>query len=90
MPQAFAKRQNKYLDMLYGANLYVAGWCTLRAGDYERAIQRLEESNGANWFGRGIAYPLLAIAYHKTGRAKMRSAGSNNRSRCWTVGWMTA
>jgi tetratricopeptide (TPR) repeat protein len=67
--QAFAKG-HKYLDMLYGANLYVAGWAHLRAGDYERALQRLEESNGANWFGRGIAYPLIAIAQHKMGHAE--------------------
>jgi len=56
--------------MLYGTNLYVAGWAHLRAGDYERAIQRLEESNEAKWFGRGIAYPLIAIAHHKMGRAE--------------------
>ena len=24
----------------------------------------------ANWFGRGIAYPLIAIAHHKMGRAE--------------------
>ena len=38
--------------------------------DLEEAIQRLEESNGENavWFGKGIAYPLLAIAYHEAGR----------------------
>jgi serine/threonine protein kinase len=66
------KKQNKYLDMLYGANLYVAGWAHLRAGDYEKAIQRLEESHSEKvmWFGRGIGYPLLAIAYHKLGRAE--------------------
>lgn len=69
-PHAFAKRQHKYLDMLYGANLYVAGWAHVRAGNYEKAIQRLEESNKANWFGRGIAHPLLAIAHHKMGRAE--------------------
>jgi len=69
-PRAFAQKQHKYLDMLYGANLYVAGWAHLRAGDAEKALQRLEESNGANWFGRGIAYPLLAIAHHKLGRAE--------------------
>jgi serine/threonine protein kinase len=69
-PHPFAKKQHKYLDMLYGANLYVAGWAHLRAGNHEKALQRLEESNGANWFGRGIAYPLIAIAHHKMGCAE--------------------
>jgi len=66
------RKRGKYFDMLYGANLYVAGWAHLRAGDYEKAIQRLEESNSENvaWFGKGIAYPLIAIAYHETGRAE--------------------
>ena len=58
------------MGMLYGVNLYVAGWAHLRAGDYEKAIQRLKESNEVNWFGRGIAHPLLAIAHHKSGRAE--------------------
>jgi tetratricopeptide (TPR) repeat protein len=56
--------------MLYGANLYVAGWAHLRAGNHEKAIQRLEESNEATWFGRGIAHPLLAIAHHGMGNAE--------------------
>jgi tetratricopeptide (TPR) repeat protein len=69
-PRAFARKQSKYRDMLYAANLYVAGWAHLRAENYERAIGRLEESNEAKWFGRGIAHPLLAIAHHKVGRAE--------------------
>ena len=66
------KKQNKYLDMFYGANLYIAGWAHLRAGDYEKAIHRLEESNSEKvvWFGRGIGCPLIAIAHHKMGRAE--------------------
>lgn len=58
--------------MYYGANLYVAGWAHLRAGDLKRAIERLEESNleEHHWFGRGIGYPLLAIAYHELGRTE--------------------
>jgi hypothetical protein len=63
-------KRHKYSDMLYGANLYVAGWAHLRAGNDERAIGRLEESNGTNWFGRGIAYPLIAMAHHKMGHAE--------------------
>jgi eukaryotic-like serine/threonine-protein kinase len=70
--QVLNKNQIKYMDMLYGANLYVAGWAHLRAGNYEKAIQRLDESNGekAVWFGRGIGCPLLAIAHHNMGHAK--------------------
>jgi tetratricopeptide (TPR) repeat protein len=55
--------------MYYAANLYVAGWAHLRAGNVDKAIQRLEESNDAEWFGKGIAYPLIAIANHRAGRA---------------------
>ncbi len=69
-PHAFAKKRYRHLDMFYGLNLYIAGWAHLRAEDYERAIGRLEESNEAKWFGRGIAYPLIAIAHHKMGRAE--------------------
>jgi len=58
---------HKYQSMLYGANLYVAGWAHLRAGQYEQALIRLLESNDANWFGRGIAHPLIAIAHHRLG-----------------------
>lgn len=63
------KHQHKYASMYYSANLYVAGWAHLRAGNLEKAIQRLEQSNDAEWFGKGIAYPLIAIAHHRAGRA---------------------
>jgi eukaryotic-like serine/threonine-protein kinase len=63
------KLQHKYASMYYAANLYVAGWAHLRAGNIEQAIQRLEQSNDAEWFGKGIAYPLIAIAHHRAGRA---------------------
>ncbi|MCO6436872.1 MAG: serine/threonine protein kinase [Phycisphaerae bacterium] len=69
-PIGVAKRPHKYMDMLYGANLYVAGWAHLRAGDYEMALNRLEASNDARWFGRGIAHPLIAIAHHRAGNAE--------------------
>jgi serine/threonine protein kinase len=62
------EKLHKYRDMLYGANLYVAGWAHVRAGQNERALERLLESNDANWFGRGIAYPLIAIAQHRLGK----------------------
>ncbi|QDV42394.1 Serine/threonine-protein kinase PknB [Stieleria neptunia] len=64
------RRRRKYAEMFYGVNLYVAGWAHLRAGNHQRALQRLEESNQANWLGRGIADPLLAIAHHRTGNAE--------------------
>jgi eukaryotic-like serine/threonine-protein kinase len=63
------KLQHKYASTYYSANLYVAGWAHLRAGNTEKAIQRLEQSNDAEWFGRGIAYPLIAVAHHRAGRA---------------------
>ena len=58
--------------MLYGANLYVAGWAHLRAGNHEKALQRLKESNSEKvvWFGRGIGHPLISIAHHKMGHAE--------------------
>lgn len=71
-PRTWTKSNHKYAAMFYGVYLYAAGWAHLRAGDYERAIQRLEDSNREEvvWHGRGIGYPLLAIAYHKAGRAE--------------------
>ncbi len=70
LSRSSVKLQHKFRDMYYGANLYVAGWAHLRAGDHVRALQRLEESNHANWFGRGIAHPLIAIAHHRAGNAE--------------------
>jgi hypothetical protein len=69
-PGSNKKLQRKYASMYYAANLYVAGWAHLRAGNLEMAIQRLEQSNDAEWFGKGIAYPLIAIANHRAGRAE--------------------
>lgn len=64
------KKHHRYARMFYGVNLYVAGWAHLKAGYNERALQRLEESNDANWFGRGIGHPLIAIAHHRMGNAE--------------------
>lgn len=61
--------QHKYAAMLYAANLYVAGWAYLQAGNTQKAIELLERSNNAEWFGKGIAYPLIAIAHHRAGQA---------------------
>ncbi|WP_146528140.1 tetratricopeptide repeat protein [Novipirellula artificiosorum] len=66
---AFDKRRTHYREMYRGANLYVAGWAHLKAGDNEKAMKRLEQSSNANWLGRGIESPLIAIAHHRMGRA---------------------
>ena len=68
-PSSSDKLQYKYASMYYGANLYVSGWAHLRAGNTEKAIERLQQSNAAEWFGRGIALPLIAISHHRAGRA---------------------
>ena len=72
LPHTAAAKKHDYAHMYYGANLYIAGWAHLRAGNLEKAIERLEESNREEnqWFGRGIGYPLLAIAYHELGRSE--------------------
>ena len=63
-------RRSKTSKMPRGAKLYIAGWAHLRAGNIERAIERLEQSDRdePDWPGHGISYPLLAIAYQKAGR----------------------
>lgn len=63
-------KKHRYARMFYGVNLYVAGWAHLKAGHHERALNRLKESNEANWFGRGIAHSLIAIAHHRMGNAE--------------------
>lgn len=66
--QESVRKHHRYARMFYGVNLYVAGWAYLKAGNNERALQRLEESNEANWLGRGIAWPLIAVTHHRMGR----------------------
>lgn len=53
-----------------GVKLYMAGWAHLRAGHYDQAIERLQQSlsDDVTWGGLGISYPLLATAYAKVGR----------------------
>lgn len=53
-----------------GATYYIAGWAHLRAGQFELAIKRLEQSHRVDpgWPGNGISYPLLAMAYERAGR----------------------
>jgi serine/threonine protein kinase/predicted Zn-dependent protease len=57
-------------------HLYVAGLAHLRAGQYERAVARLQGSLtvGADWRARAINYPPLALAYHHLGRADQARA----------------
>ena len=53
-----------------GLKLYIAGLAHLRAGHYEQAIERLEQSLDIEqvWAGQGIGYPPLAIAYERLGK----------------------
>ncbi|RIK82281.1 MAG: serine/threonine protein kinase [Planctomycetota bacterium] len=71
LPHTLSARKRKGAMMFYGPNLYIAGWAHLRAGQLEKAVQRLAQSNRAEnpWFGQGIGYPLLAVAYHELGRS---------------------
>ena len=62
-------KHRRYAKMFHGVNLYVAGWAHFKSGHYERALERLTESNDANWFGRGIAHPLIAMTHHRMGNA---------------------
>ena len=62
------RKHHRYARMFYGVNLYVAGWAHLNTGNNKRGVlQRLEESNEANWLGRGIAGPLIAVTHHRMG-----------------------
>ncbi|XZE53737.1 protein kinase domain-containing protein [Planctomycetaceae bacterium SH139] len=47
---------------------YVCGLAHLRAGDFQRAIERLRESENNNWPGVGLIQAPLAIAYAATNR----------------------
>src|SRR5262249_25106125 len=52
-------------------HLYVAGLAHYRAGQYDQAVERLDESAAIdpNWVSRAINYPALAMAYHRLGKA---------------------
>ena len=47
----------------------MTGLAYYRAGQLDRAIQRLNESLTADpfWSGRQVGYPVLAMAYHRAG-----------------------
>ncbi len=47
---------------------YVCGLAHLRAGDFQRAIERLKESGSKNWPGVGLIQAPLAVAYAATNR----------------------
>jgi eukaryotic-like serine/threonine-protein kinase len=51
--------------------LYLLGLACYRAGKYEEAVQRLEESltGTPQWSIRALSYPILAMAQHRLGRA---------------------
>jgi Flp pilus assembly protein TadD len=52
--------------------LYALGLALYRAGQHEEAAQRLRESLEADqreWSARTLSYPVLAMAYHRLGRA---------------------
>ena len=51
--------------------LYLAGLAHYRAGQHDRAVERLNESLtlDPSWSARAINYPALAMAYHKLGKA---------------------
>jgi serine/threonine protein kinase/Flp pilus assembly protein TadD len=51
-------------------SLYLAGATHYRAGQYEQATRRLREAlTATDWKNRLLSYPVLAMAYHRQGRA---------------------
>jgi serine/threonine protein kinase/Flp pilus assembly protein TadD len=53
-------------------SLYALGLALYRAGQHEQAARRLRESLAADqmeWSARTLSYPVLAMAYHRLGRA---------------------
>jgi hypothetical protein len=50
--------------------LYVAGLAHYRAGQFDDAVTRLRQAvDDRGWRERSIAYPALAMAYHRSGHA---------------------
>jgi serine/threonine protein kinase/tetratricopeptide (TPR) repeat protein len=50
-------------------HVYLQGLAHYRAGQYEQAVERLNEAFASNWPVRSITYPPLAMAYHRLGKA---------------------
>jgi hypothetical protein len=71
-PAEFARLAN-HLDGIDKVHwhLYIAGLAYYRAGQYDRAVERLNESLtlDPSWVARAINYPALAMAYHRLGKA---------------------
>ena len=70
--------------------LYVEGLAHYRAGQYERALERLREawSLDPNWPARAITYPALAMAYHRLGKAdeaRQALASAEKAIEGWTL-----
>lgn len=55
----------------FGPVAYVTGLAHYRANNFDRAIQRLQEAlNSSDWSASKIAYPALAMAFHRNGQAE--------------------
>lgn len=55
----------------FGPMAYVTGLAHYRAGDFDLAGQRLQEAlRSGNWTASEIAYPVLAMTYHRNGQAE--------------------
>lgn len=65
----FPHRGKHMFEVVYG--YYIAGLAHYRAGEYELAAFRLEQVINEQWWpARPIAYPVLAMAYQRSGEAE--------------------
>jgi hypothetical protein len=74
-------------DFIRGPALYVAGLANYRARRYDEATNQLRESLDMPWPARGIAFPVLAMAYHRSGKADQAQeslAASEQAINDWT------
>jgi tetratricopeptide (TPR) repeat protein len=73
-------KKHKYAGMYYGANLYIAGWAHLRAGNHQKAIERLEESNST----RNVFHPRpgCAALLRRKGKISVRRCGVVDSASC--------
>jgi hypothetical protein len=74
----------------HGADLYVAGWAHFRAGQFDDAISLLEQAcaEDAGWRFRGVVYPVLAMAYQRSGQgdaARETLAAAERSINQWTL-----
>jgi hypothetical protein len=61
--------RHAFAGFMRGPAVYVAGLAHYRAQQYDPAIDQLRESLDMPWPARGIAFPVLAMAHHRLGRA---------------------